>query len=181
MIDPVPLPEQAKFFAQEYVIDFDTARAARVAGYTTAQAVNLLKDFRVDALIREAKRKSSERVNISVDMVLENLRVMTAVSPADYFETIITPLGMTRMTLKPIEEWTASMRIALKSLKQTKEGWSVEVHDKVAVLDRIGKFFGMFVDRVEVDPGSKAMEMIKAGMDPKAAADLYQQTLADGR
>lgn len=189
----IELNDQARRFAEEYLIDFRVGAAAERAGYNAAYGSLLIADPRVDALIREGKRRASERVNVSVDMVLENFRLMSLVSVADYFvDVAITkpcpitgmpiPTGDFYQRLKPIGEWTDAMRFALKAVKHTKHGPTIELHDKKLVNDSLAKYFGMFVDRSEVSgPGGGPVQMITPEMDAKQAAEAYAATLTAGK
>jgi len=191
--EPQPLPELAKRFAEEFLIDFKAGPAALRAGYEHASAGHgLLKDYRVQALIKDGKFRASGRVQISVDMVLENFRVMTSVTAADFFEEkpvlismtpnnkgpfIPDPSGRKYMALKPLDAWTDEMKYALKSIKHGQYGPEIVLHDKAKTNESIGKFLGMWVDKVEHDMSTGALEMITAAMDPKQAMEAYLATM----
>lgn len=194
----VELSQKARRFAEEYLIDFKAGPAALRAGYEDmTTGYQLLHDPRVDALIREGKRKTSERVNISVDSTLNSLRIMRDVTAADFFEmreimqTVpgmpgTTPVevgtGRFYMALKPLDEWTDDMRHALKSIKHGPNGPEIVLHDKIAANVHIGKHLDMFVDRTDVTTGGKSLgeDLVKATMTPKEAAEAYQSTLKGG-
>lgn len=191
----VELSGMARRFAEEYLIDFKAGPAALRAGYATPETgYQLLHDPRVDALIREGKRKSSERVNISVDSTLDSFRMMREVTAADFFymaeimEIVpgmpgATPVeqgtGRFYMALKPLGEWTDEMRHALKSIKHGPNGPEIVLHDKIAANVHIGKFLDMFVERTDLTTGGKSLgeDLVKATMTPKEAAEAYASTL----
>lgn len=179
----------ARRFAEEFLIDFKAGPAALRAGFSHGSVgYLLLKDSRVDALIREGRRKASERVAISIDNVLNNLRVMTVVDVADYFEEvpvlrddlfgIPVPTGESYMRLKPLSAWSDEMRFALKSIKHGKYGPEIVLHDKKATTELIGNYYGIFKQKHEhtgADGGP--IQMVTKDMDAKQAAEAYASTL----
>ncbi len=174
-----PVSDQARRFAEEYCIDFKVARAAERAGISAAAAHGLMYDPRIQALINERKRIASDRVNVSIDSVLDGFRAFRDVNVDDYFTEEQLAPGVIRRNLKPMSEWTDDMRAALKSLKHTAHGVVIEVHDKNAALVNIGKYLGMFVDQVKLTPGSSlpTLEQIAPTMTPQQAAEAYQKTI----
>lgn len=189
MTEVIELSPLARRFAEEYLIDFKAGPAALRAGYVShLSGYHLLQDPRVDALIREGRRKVSERVNISIDNVLENMRVMTVVNVSDYFEEvpimrddlfgIPVPTGESYMRLKPLSAWSDEMRFALKSIKHGKYGPEIVLHDKKATNELIGNYYGIFKQKHEhtgADGGP--LVMVTKDMDPKQAAEAYASTL----
>lgn len=170
--DVYPVTDVVRRFAEEYLIDFKIGKAAERAGISPSYASEVMKDPRVQALINEGKRRASGRVNVSVDNVLENLRIMTTVTIADF---------MDGFNLKPVDEWTDEMRQSVKSLKWTKFGPALELHDALAANVHIGKHLGMFVDRVALSgPGGGPIPTINGTMTPQEAAEAYAKTLEAG-
>lgn len=196
MTDIVELPDTARRFAEEYLIDFKVAKAAERAKISSSFGHLLMQDPRVEALIREGRRRLSERVNISIDNVLENLRVMTVVNVSDYFEdvpittkiidlfgnSVTVPTGEFYQRMIPIGEWTDEMKFALKSMKHGKYGVEITLHDKKATTELIGKHYGVFTDKVEVTgkDGAPLIPVTK-DMDAKTAAEAYASTLQAGK
>lgn len=144
MTEPIDdISELARRFAGEYLLDFKVAKAATRAGCSTGQGEAFLADPRVQSIINDQKRRASDRVNISVDWVLEKFRRIADGSPVDYFRA-----GNGR-GLKPYDELTDDERDALKSIKFTMNGPAVETHNKTDALKAIGQYLGMFVEKVE--------------------------------
>lgn len=139
------ISEIARRFAGEYLIDFKVNAAARRAGCSVSDANAYLADPRVVSLINDGKRRASDRVNISVDWVLEKLRRIADGSPIDYFK--ITEHG--RLQLADLKNLTDEQRDALKSIKYTANGPAIETHDKVGAVKAIGQFLDMFTEKVE--------------------------------
>lgn len=172
-----PLSERWKLFAVEYCIDFVVSRAAERAGVSLPAAYRMIGDPRIVAMIKEAKRKVSERVNISMDNTLEQLRMIANGDVVDVLDALgqVEPGGSLADALRqlPIET-----RYAIKSIKYTRNGPEIVMHDKVAAVKMIGQYYGMFSDKIELTgPGGGPLEMITGAMSPKEAADAYQAML----
>lgn len=71
------LSAKAQAFTEEYLIDFNGARAARAAGYKASnardQAYELLKDPRVQARVAEHAAEHSAKATATVDAVLDRM------------------------------------------------------------------------------------------------------------
>lgn len=169
-----PLADQPRRFAEEYLIDFDVVKAAKRAGCAHNQAQRYLEDPRVQALIQEGKRKISDRVSVSVDYVVQKLRNIAEGSPVDYLEIdeFGTPVKV------DLSDLTDQARDALKAVKFTKYGPVVETHDKISALVHLGKYLGVFADRVELTGANGGpIQTITSDMTPKEAMDAYAATL----
>lgn len=178
--DAVPISERARRFAEEYCIDFRTSRAEAAAGLMPGAGSALLKDPRIDALIREHKRKASERVQISIDSTLETFRLMRDIQITDYFAGPGSDASEMMYPLKPLAEWTIEMRLAVKSIKWTKFGPQLELHDKLAANTAIAKYYGLLVDKTDVRvTANVALETIDPTMTPQRAAEIYQQQIGE--
>lgn len=179
--DATPLAPQWHRFAEEYLIDFKPMAAAVRAGLNPRLADQGLQDPRVQALIKEGRKKRSENVAVSVSNVLHNLSIVARADIMDYFVWVENPNGPQfppKMTLK-LDGLTAEQRLAIKSVKWTVNGPTIELFDKVAAVVQIGKFFGIWTDGIALtqpDAGLGAA-LIDANMTPEQAMELYQRTL----
>lgn len=72
------LTEKQKLFVKEYLIDFNATRAAKAAGYSekTAYAMGKenLRKPQIKKLLEKEKEKRNKRVNLSADLVINELR-----------------------------------------------------------------------------------------------------------
>lgn len=132
----------------------------------------LLLDPRIEAIVKESKRKTSERVEISIDSTLESFRIMRDVNITDF----IVP--GTAAQLKPIEQWTDAMKHAVQSLEWTKYGPKLKLHDKLVANTTIARYLGMLVDKKDITVKSNLpLDQIAPGMTAQEAADLYAREL----
>ncbi len=176
MNEVVPLDDRWNTFAAEYCVDFVVARAAARANVNLPSAYAMINDPRVIALIKEAKRKASERVNISIDNTLEQLRMVANADIVDVLDALSHVEGET--LTERLRKLPDEVRYAIKSIKWTKNGPEIVMHDKLVAIKMIGQYFGLFSDKLELTgPNGGPVQMITADMSPKEAADAYMATL----
>lgn len=175
MNDIVPLGDHWKLFAQEYCVDFNVSAAAARANVSVAMSYAMIKDPRVVAEITDAKRKASGRVDISIDGTLEQLRMIANGSAIDVLDALSQVEGET--LAERLRKLPPATQYAIKSIKWTKNGPEIVMHDKVKAVELIGKYFGIFSDKLEVSGPGGLPVMITNGMTAKEAADAYADTL----
>lgn len=186
MVDQIhPLGDMPRRFAEEYLIDFKAGPAALRAGYAAMnEGYLLLTDPRIQALIKDGKRKISERVNISIDNTLEMLRRIAHGDITPVLRTLADD-GKGSTFIERFEALPDEVRACVKSIKWTKNGPEIILHDKIAALTLIGKYQGIFTDKSEtklVGPngGPVQVETINPEMDAKTAAEMYAATIGEG-
>lgn len=166
--DPNTLPPKEHIFCQEYIIDFNGARAARTAGYSekTAdkQAYQLLEKPRVHAEITRLISERVKRTQITADRVLLEL---ASIAFADLRE-----FGQWddegRLSLIPSENLAPAQTRAVRTVKFTrvkKKGFVEEehmefsLHDKLSALDKLAKHVGLYRDSGDNGKQSGLMQL----------------------
>lgn len=176
MNDIQPLDNRWKLFAAEYCVDFVVKRAAERANVPPASAYFMVNDPRVQALITDAKRKASERVNISVDNTLEKLRMIADADIVGVLEALAHVSGTT--LAERLRQLPEEIQYSIKAIKWTKNGPEIVMHDKLKAIELIGRYYGLFKEQVELSgPNGGPLEMITPDMSPKEAADAYAAML----
>ncbi|ATS92157.1 putative terminase small subunit [Sinorhizobium phage HMSP1-Susan] len=175
------LSDLARRWCEEYIVDFNKKAAALRAGYPSHSAElkgnQNYNDPRCQALVYELKRRVSLRSNISADWTLERLRMIA--------EAEITPVLVLLAASKDAATFAAHfqqlpdhVRAAVKSVKWGKYGPEIVLHDQLAATRDIGKYFGLFNDKIELTgPGGGPLQTITREMTPKEAADIYAQAI----
>lgn len=180
------LSEQSRLFAAEYVVDFNGKAAAERVGVIQPQreykASTWLRDPRIQALIREHKHKVMLRSNISADWTLEKLRQLAETDITDILGLILSYNGDRVQFMADFRALPADVRASVKSVKWTKYGPEIIQHDKPQAIMAVGKYFGLFNDKLEVTgPGGGAIQTITTSMTPKQAADAYAAQIKAGK
>ena len=138
-------PKQAAF-AEAYVLLLNGTKAAIKAGFAASSAAvtsaKLLKLPRVKAEIAKQQAKLANDFDMSPAKILGELSRIAFANVADYVQWTE---GTT--TLNPSLSLTMAQSAAVGEVKQTRDGVSIKMHDKIAALDRLGKHLGLFESR----------------------------------
>ncbi|WP_429375083.1 terminase small subunit [Paenibacillus sp. DS2015] len=164
------LTAKQKTFVQEYLIDLNATQAAIRARYSikTAeqQASRLLSNVKVQEAIQKAMGQREKRTEITQDRVLQELAKIGFSNISDYLsvntsQRVVAYKETDDGERVPITDWVQLVEVfdtevidrlkmdAVSEIKQTKEGISLKLHDKVSALEKIGRHLGMFVDKVQ--------------------------------
>lgn len=145
-------PKQARFVA-EYVVDLNASAAARRAGYSakTAEAIgreNLAKPT-VASAIQERMKAVANRVEVTQERIVRELALIAFGN-----KRAVMTWGPNGVTLKDSEELTDDQAALVAEVKETTSATggslSLKTHDKVKALELLGKYVGMFSDKVEL-------------------------------
>ena len=103
--------KQARF-VEEYLIDLNATQAAIRAGYSAKTAHEIgrqnLRKLEIAAEIKKAQTKRAERVEVTADWVVNELRKIAGANMADYMKS--TPSG------DPYHDFSALTRSAAKGI-----------------------------------------------------------------
>lgn len=148
---------QREAFCQQYVVDFNGARAAHDVGYgkdkTSARvtASKLLARDEIGKRINELLKNRSERTQITQDMVLQELAVLGFSDFRNYGKIKKDK----NLEFFPFDKIEGDKTRAIESMKQVDGAYgrsiSMKLHGKVRPLELIGKHVGMFVDTHNVN------------------------------
>lgn len=171
-------PKQKRFCA-EYLIDLNAAQAAIRAGYSakTARQIGqrLLTHVDIQAEISRGMKAREERTEITQDRVLQELAKIGFADARDVVNWGIKEVAFgfddegKRLPPDQIGDATVVQYIpapfvepvnrddlppavakAVKKVALTTNGFTIEMHDKVGALQKIGDHLGMFRQKVEV-------------------------------
>lgn len=159
-------------FVEEYLIDLNATQAAIRAGHSKRRAseigYQLLQKTTVQQAIELAKKERSERTQITVDRVLEELAKIGFANMQDYMK--VGQNGDPYVDLSKVtrDQAAAISEVTVEDFMDGRGEDAREVRrvrfklsDKRAALVDIGKHLGMFVDRREISgPGGKPLEVV---------------------
>ena len=146
-------------FAVEYVKDRNATQAAIRAGYSEKSAYSqgnrLLKKDEVRALIHELEDAAAARSAITQDMVIKELARIAFNDPRKLFDDNGRPKDITTLdddiaaALASVDifeefDYNGDTRELIGYTKKYK--WS----DKLRALEMLGKYLGMFTDKVQM-------------------------------
>ena len=169
------LTDKQKRFCDEYLFDLNATQAAIRAGYSSKraseQAYQLLQKTTVQEYIQKRKADRIERVEITQDFVLAELKAIASVNATDYARVVeknATALvdgveiqlydaegnPVKYRTVEPIltDELTDIQKKALAVIKKGRDGFEIRPYDKLKVLELIGKHLGMWEKKQDAEP-----------------------------
>lgn len=150
------LTEKQKLFCKEYLVDLNATQAAIRAGYKSANAYQIgaenLRKPQIQAYLQEKQQERSRRTDITADFVLKQLAAIASTKITDVVNVQNrsiemedgTTINVPYVVVKNTEELTEEQKVAIASIKQTKNGVEIKMHDKVGTLKLIGDHLGMF-------------------------------------
>ena len=151
-----------EIFAREYVLDLNGTRAAIKAGYSEkgadVAAVRLLGNARVKMLIANLVEKRLKSLDLTADKVLGELSRIGFANMLDYVKpqpdgsAYVDLSKLTREQAAAIQEITVDEYAegrgdAVRNIKRTR----IKLSDKGTNLERLGRYLGMFKDRVGIN------------------------------
>lgn len=167
-----PLSPMAMRFVEEYILDSSSAKRAAIrAGYsidTSSQiASRLLRDTRIQKLIKDSQDTGAKICGITAARVLQELALIAFAKPGSIIR--VDSEGEASIDLQDLSKDNAAGTEVLVNTMNSGGRKSkavsvktVKVADKIAALEKIGKHLGMFKDQVEVNHTTSLRDLIEA-------------------
>lgn len=163
-------------FIDYYILEKNATKAAQLAGYKgnyATLAVVGSENLRKPYIRAEVDRRFAENA-MGKDEVLARL---ADIARLDMAEFLAIRNGIPYLDLSKAQE--ASKLHLLKKFKTTKAGTEIELYDKQAALETLGKHLGLFNTIKIEDWRTQAIADIRAGkISYEALADAFEPTLA---
>jgi len=150
------LNERQKKFCREYIVDLNGKQAAIRAGYSAKTAEvkgsQLLSLVKVKVYIEELMEKRGERTKVTADMVISELSKVAFHDIRKFYNDDGTLKGIT-----DLDDDSASILSSFKTRKENKGDSDYDIieeykrQDKMKALELLGKHFGIFTDKIDVD------------------------------
>ena len=151
---------QQKFVRLLLIDPSNPHKAAEAAGYRcgAASACSLLKNPKVQAAIQEEKERLVERIDVKQEQVVEELAKLAFFS----IDKVLKYDGK-KLTVKPFYELDSVTLAAIQDIKIADEGIvRLKSYDKFAALQALGRYFGIFNDKLDLNVGVKIKDVIEA-------------------
>jgi phage terminase small subunit len=133
-------------FAEEYLRDWNQTQAAIRAGYSKKTAYNIGYYLRHNPKIDEYIQKRLSEMQADTDEIKTKLTDIARASP----EIFIDFMGST-WTINLNKAHEAQKLHLIKSIKHTRDGYVIEMHDPLKALELLGRAKGLFIDKIKVD------------------------------
>lgn len=170
------LSPRHQIFADAILRGSSQTDAAIEAGYSERSAYNqanrLMKNDEVIAYIAERRTAASERAEVTIADVVRNL---SAIAFSDLRDAVTWTKHGT-LTFVASEDLPDAAAAAVKKIRVTDKGMSLEMHDKLSATVRIGEHLGMWPKTVRIEDYRK---------EAQAAADALgidvEEVLAEAK
>lgn len=146
-------PKQQRF-ADEYLIDLNATQAAIRAGYSPKsaeqQGSRLLSNAKVRAYIDERMAEHSKRTGVNQERIIRELARIAFLDP-----TQLIDMDTAELLSNAAEDDRAAIASVKVKTMSGEESEMVEREvrfaDKIKALELLGKRFGMWIDKQQVD------------------------------
>lgn len=154
--------ERRRAIAYHYVINGDKVEAMVANGYSEsyakARGYAIFNREDVKQYVEEFRAEVKERHLVTADRIINEMAKLAFVDVTDIVKVVkktretddYRPVEYMAVEIKPTEEWTPEQRAAIKSIKYTNNGISVEFYSKDAALTKLGETMGIFKQNVKV-------------------------------
>lgn len=147
------LTNKQQKFADEYLIDLNAAGAYVRAGYSAkhanANAQKLLQNTAIRAYVEQRMAEHSRRTGVNQDRIIRELARIAFLDP-----TQLVNMDSAELLDSANEDDRAAIAsVKVKSMSGETEMIEREVRfaDKIKALELLGKRFGMWIDKQQVD------------------------------
>lgn len=135
-------------FAAAYAKHGVAERAAVEAGYSKAtarsMAQRLLTNVGIRAEVDRLQSKATSAAEVDIARVVQELSLIGFADLAEFVEW-----GPNGVRLKSSGDLDAARRRAIVEVSESKFGVRVKLADKNSALEKLGRYLGMFVDKIE--------------------------------
>lgn len=164
------LNDREDLFCLEYLIDLNGKQAAIRAGYSeksaTSKASQLLTKVNVQDRIQQLQKNTQKRTEVTTDKVIKELANIGFSNIADVLDVSITASSdsltgeeseeellnalagsnnwVTLKDGKDLKDLPRNVSSLISEIKQTKDGLSIKLYDKLNAIDKLMKHLGMF-------------------------------------
>lgn len=145
------MTEKQKRFCDEYLTDLNATQAAVRAGYSKKTAYSIGEENLRKPEIKEyiEKRMTEKESQLIADQD-EVMRYLTAVMRREKMESVVVTLNTEKTSYVPDENGTMRKRTVKQEIPQIIE-IPAQLRDANKAAELLGKAYGIYTDKVDVD------------------------------
>lgn len=170
------LTEKQKRFVEEYVIDLNAAAAARRSGYAANNSdkigSELLGKTRVHLAIQEKMKARSLKMNITAELIIQELAAIAFSNPQDFFE-----IKNNQIQLKNDILVDGKRSKAIGAVTLGKHGTTVHFLDRLRALDMLLKHIALN-PKLEDDGQETGLQRIRRIVHERALREIEKKKTA---
>lgn len=167
------LTKKQELFIQEYLVDMNATQAYKRAGYAVkndnvahASAQRMLRNATVKKEIERQIDLRKRKLKVTAEDVIDEL---IKVGFTNITDVVNVKEGF--VIAKDTDTLTENQQRAISEIKQTDNGVSIKMHNKLGALKLLGQHLGIFLERIELNnpqdnklkslPSEKLQQLIK--------------------
>lgn len=168
---PVLKNARHELFAQAIVQGKSQMAAAKSAGYKAFRqnASALRENTGVAARILELQGKAAAKVETKLEISLERITLELARMGFSNISDVIE-IQNGKVKVKDSADLSPDVSAAIKSVRKTRDGIAVEMHDKRAALVDLGKHMGYFKENINLNVTVSLADLVNASYRPDLPA-----------
>ena len=162
------LTNNQKMFCQEYIklgmngvqAYMKVYKSCKKEDTAAAAASRMLRNVNIQEYIKELQSKVEEKAVVKIEDIVNELYAIAFADRTKISKNVKTEYtdeesGITyydnEVELADTDKLDSKEKKVIAGYKKTKHGISVETYDKVKALELLGKYLGMFTERVEIN------------------------------
>lgn len=159
------MTEKQKRFCDEYLTDLNATQAAVRAGYSKKTAYSIGEENLRKPEIKEyiEKRMAEKESQLIADQD-EVMRYLTAVMRREKMESVVVTLNTEKISYVPDENGTMRKQTVKQEIPQIIE-IPAQLRDANKAAELLGKAYGIYTDKVDVDADTDLNITIDYGED----------------
>ncbi len=161
--------EKQEIFVREYLKDFNGTRAYKEAykckDNKVAQtgAWRMLRKVEIQKEIQKQSSKQLEKVEVDINDILRELKAIAFTDRTKLSQNVRNRIleynedGTEKVYYEdnvlftPTAELDEETKKVIAGYKKTVSGFAIETYDKMKALELLGKYLGIFTDKIEAD------------------------------
>ena len=162
------LKPEWQVFIKEYLIDFNSSRAYSVAYNRSiddtcrSNAPKLLVNTCIIEIIQAELKDKFNNNDLTANEILHKL---TLIMRADLSK--IVSFDGSNLIVKDFNTLPEELKYAMQEVSQTKDGITIKLVSKLDAMDKLGKYFKLFVESNKIELDLKNLKIIRPDIDFK--------------
>ncbi len=151
------MTEKQKRFCDEYLIDLNATRAYKVAypgckkdETASAAGSRMLGNVKVKEYIELRQEDIQKRTEVTQDKVIQELAAIAFTNATEF-----ASVKGNSVIIKDTDTLEEKVKKSIVGIKKGKNGIEIKSADKVQALELLGRYFGIFKDKVDVNVKEK--------------------------
>lgn len=168
---PILKNARHELFAQAVVKGNTIGKAYTLAGFKPhpANPIRLRDNEKIAARISEIKASVAQKVENKLEISLERITLELARMGFSNISDVLT-IDKGKVRVRDTKGLSQDVTAAIKSVRKTRDGIAIEMHDKRAALVDLGKHMGYFKENINLNVTVSLADLVNASYRPDLPA-----------